>query len=98
MKKLLIATAFAAFAVTPALAQQSPWQGWRTNVQYGSSQTYMYAPAPGYAQPGMGFMGSSPDVVVENGILLGQDPDVNVRLQLRREAIGTEGYSLVPGQ
>jgi hypothetical protein len=98
MKKILIATVLAAFAVTPALAQQSPWSGWRSNVQYAPSQTYMYAPTQGYVQPDIGYMGSSPDVVIENGILLGQDPDANVRLQLRREAIGTEGYSLVPGQ
>src|SRR5690606_29029847 len=94
MKKILIAATLAAFAVSPALAQQMQYgptgpeaDEWETSAQYNTpSQAYMYAPAQGYNQPGMGFAGSAPGVVVENGIVVGQDPDADVRLELRRAA------------
>jgi hypothetical protein len=34
---------------------------------------------------------ASPDEVIEGGKSIGQDPDANVRLQLRRDA-GSEGF------
>jgi hypothetical protein len=94
MKKILIAATLAAFAVSPALAQQTQYgptgpeaDEWETSAQYNTpSQAFMYAPAQGYNQSGMGFAGSAPDVVIENGVVVGQDPDADVRLELRRGA------------
>jgi hypothetical protein len=99
MKKFMIAAALTAFAASPAVAQQSPWTAWQAPAQYNApSQAYMYAPAQAYAQPGMsaGFAGSAPDVVIENGMIVGQDPDANVRLQLRRDAQAEPGTAGVP--
>lgn len=89
MKKILMAAALTVFATAPALAQQGTWGAPQMPTQYGApGQSYMYGPAQAYAQPGMGagFAGSAPGVVIENGIVVGQDPDADVRLQLRREA------------
>ena len=94
MKKILIAATFAAFAVSPALAQQTQYgptgpeaDEWETSAQYNTpSQAFMYAPAQGYNRLAMGFAGSAPGVVIENGIIVGQDPDADVRLELRRGA------------
>lgn len=101
MKKILIAAALTAFAVAPAVAQQGPWGATQMPNQYGApGQSYMYGPAQAYAQPGMGagFAGSGSDVVIENGMIVGQDPDADVRLQLRREAqSGDSGSANSPG-
>ena len=97
MKKLMIAAALTAFAASPALAQQGPWGPWQTQVQYNPpSQAYMYAPAQGYEQYGMGFAGSAPGAVIDSGMIIGQDPDADVRLQLRREELVNDG--VVPHQ
>lgn len=92
MKRLFVAAALtAAFAVSSALAQQGPWQAPVQPVQYAPSQAYGYAPMQGYEQNQ--FMGVMPGAVVQSGVVIGQDPDADVRLQLRREALLNEGVS-----
>jgi hypothetical protein len=94
MKKLLVAAAFAAIAVSPALAQQGPWSSWQSPSQVQTrSQTYMYAPEQGYGQPSMQYMTLSPYAAVEGNLVIGADPDANVRLQMKRDALNTEGVS-----
>ena len=91
MKKTLIAAAFAAFAVTPVLAQQA-WSP-EPSPRFPAGQTYMYAPVQSanplaygpqaYVQ-GQAFQN---DVVMGiDGRIVGQDPDPDVRAELRRNA------------
>jgi hypothetical protein len=53
----------------------------------------MYAPEQGYGQPTMQYMTLSPYAAVENNFVIGADPDANVRLQLKRDALNTEGVT-----
>ena len=91
MKKTLIAAAFAAFAVTPVLAQQA-WAP-EPSPRFPAGQTYMYAPeqpANSFAFGQQGYVQGrmlSGDVAVSvDGKIVGQDPDANVRAELERNA------------
>jgi hypothetical protein len=86
MKKLFAAAAIAAFAVTPALAQQGPWNAWRAPTV----SPLGYAPEP-YANQRMAQYTVSPYAAIEANTVVGYDPDANVRLMLKRDALLNEG-------
>ena len=88
MKKLFAAAAIATFAVTPALAQQAPWAAWRAPV----ASPLGYASEP-YANPQMMQYTVSPYAAIEANTVIGHDPDANIRLQLKRDAILNDGHA-----
>jgi hypothetical protein len=87
MKKFFAAAAIAAFAVSPALAQQGPWNAWRAPA----APALGYAPEP-YANPQMMQYTVSPYAAIEANTVVGQDPDANIRLQLKRDALLNDGF------
>jgi hypothetical protein len=86
MKKFFAAAAIAAFAVTPALAQQGPWNAWRAPA----ASPLGYASEP-YANPQMMQYTVSPYAAIEANTVVGHDPDANIRLQLKRDALLNDG-------
>ena len=91
MKKLIIGAAFATLLASPAFAQ-----AYDPNVGSGNivpppaefapvANSFAYAPAHTQRLYGARTQAIAPDVV-QDGQYLGQDPDANVRLQLRRDA------------
>jgi hypothetical protein len=88
MKKLLVAAAFAALAVSPALAQQGHQNAWP--MPQHMTSPLGYAPAP-YTNQGMQYATVSPYAAIEAKTVVGYDPDANVRLQLKREALLNDG-------
>jgi len=70
MRLLMTTVALAALAASPAFAQSS------RHVNRAASDAYAYAYA--YAM-------QDSDTVVVNGQIVGRDPDINVRLSLRRD-------------
>jgi hypothetical protein len=80
MKKLIIGACFAAFAASPALAQNQSQA-----LPFASSNTA--SPALMFATP------AQSQVVVADGRIIGQDPDANVRLEILRSSIASEGNS-----
>jgi len=81
MKKLAIMLALTTLAASPALAQ---------NIQKPATANHAYQTSAAQVPPHEGWMAYAfypdNDVVIENGQVLGRDPDPNVRLQLRRDA------------
>lgn len=81
MKKLAIVLALTALAASPALA---------TNVPKHLAANHAYQTNNGQVIPEEGWMAYAyypgSDVVIEDGQILGRDPDPNVRLQLRRDS------------
>jgi hypothetical protein len=81
MKKLAIVLALTALAASPALAKNTPKR---------VSANHAYQTNNGPIIPEEGWMAYAyypgSDVVVEDGEILGRDPDPNVRLQLRRDS------------
>ena len=77
MRKIIIGACFAAFATSPALAQNQ-------------SQALPYAPPNTASQALMFATPPQSQVVVADGRIIGQDPDANVRLEIRR-SIASEG-------
>jgi hypothetical protein len=82
MNKLLTAAALAALLASPAFAQQAGPSERPDAITYPmppQSASDMEAPgSSAYASSGAG-------VVVVDGVAVGADPDINVRLQLRRD-------------
>ncbi|MDB5602099.1 MAG: hypothetical protein JWN71_4143 [Xanthobacteraceae bacterium] len=81
MIKLVSALGLAALMLSPAMAATS-------GKSHRAVESYAQT-APGYAANGASSSADSPAVIV-GGQYIGQDPDANVRLDLRREA-GSEG-------
>jgi opacity protein-like surface antigen len=73
MKKLLLAAALAAVAVSPAFAAKNH----RTTANDPANQTYASAPP-------------NSDIVIDNGRVIGTDPDPFIRGQLQREGDQTQ--------
>lgn len=91
MKRLLTALALATLMASPAFAQYQT-----------ESRSYMRvspeAQPPGLAAddesgPYARYNGPEFGSVIDNGRVLGNDPDANVRLQLRRDSESIEGGS-----
>jgi hypothetical protein len=96
MKKLIMGAALAALLASPAFAMSydpevgsgninpSPYD---VSAQNGGafSNAYDYAPAQGERLDGIRAQATAPGVVYEDGHYIGQDPDPNVQLQLRRD-------------
>jgi hypothetical protein len=88
MKKIILSAALTAVLASPAFAQATPML---TQPQAYSSQRIQpghYAQQRGYVRQGYvqePAYGSS--VVVNGGEIVGQDPDPNVRLELRRDPV-----------
>ena len=83
MKKMILSVALAALATGPALAQATPMLR-QTAPAYTSPRAFHDGYAArynSYAQFGNG------PVVVESNHIVGQDPDPNVRLQLKRDPV-----------
>jgi hypothetical protein len=70
--KIVIAAAFASLIAAPAFAQSH-----KSTYKQDSMGSYAQAPSA-----------TDYDEVVVNGKVIGQDPDANVRLELRRDAFG----------
>ena len=70
-KRLLVLTAIAAIVASPALAAQSTHRGHRADPGYAASKAYRSADS---------------NVVIDGNRVVGQDPDVNIRAQLRRDS------------
>jgi hypothetical protein len=94
MKKLIIAASFATLLASPAFAQSydpnvgsgnviPPASGFASNPGYGA---FAYAQPRSERLRGLHAQAMAPDAVDEDGHTIGQDPDPNVRLQLRRDA------------
>jgi hypothetical protein len=94
MKKLIIAAAFATLLASPAFAQAynpnvgsgnvvPPPAGFASTTGYGA---FAYAPARSEHLRGVHAQAMARDAVEQDGQTIGQDPDPNVRLQLRRDA------------
>jgi hypothetical protein len=81
MKKLAIMLALTTLAASPALAQNTT-KRMAANHAYQASNAQIL---PDEALAAYAFYPSN-DVVIENGEILGRDPDPNVRLQLRRDS------------
>jgi hypothetical protein len=82
MIKLISALGLATLMLSPAMAATS---GKSHHARAGYAQT-----VPTYAENGMASSSADSPVVVVSGQYVGQDPDANIRLDLRREA-GSEG-------
>ena len=78
MKKLLVASAFALAAASPAFGATHHWKN-STNADPSALNAY---DAADYAAV------HDPDAVVFDNKVLGRDPDPNVRLEIRRELPG----------
>jgi hypothetical protein len=70
-KRLLVLTAIAAIVASPALAAQSTHRGHRADSGYAASNGYRPA---------------NSNVVIDGNRVVGQDPDANIRFQLRRDS------------
>ena len=81
MKKLAIMLALTTLAISPALAQNAT-KSMTANHAYRASNAQTL---PDEALKAYAFYPGN-DVVIEDGEILGRDPDPNVRLQLRRDA------------
>jgi opacity protein-like surface antigen len=94
MKKLIIGAAFAVLLASPAFAQAYDPNIGSGNIvsspgDFASAPAfgaYAYAPAHGQRLRGIHAQAMAPDAVEQDGHNVGQDPDANVRLQLRRDA------------
>jgi opacity protein-like surface antigen len=84
MKKIIVSAALSALLASPAFAQATPMQ---TQAPYYSSQRAVHGGHAGYAQYGNTRPAYAAGVVIEGNHVLGQDPDPNVRLQLRRDPV-----------
>ena len=74
MNKTLIATlALATLVASPAFAQTNTHR-----IRHAAASDYAYASEPSYAA-------QNPNAVVFDNVVVGQDPDANIRLQLRRD-------------
>lgn len=92
MKTIIFRAAFAALLATTlgvglAQAQVSPgdpnydYEARGKIAPFGAASAYAYAPATrGYSQAALSARAS----VIDDGQIAGQDPDANVRLQLRK--------------
>lgn len=78
MKKIIVSAALSALLASPAFAQATPMQ---TQVPYVSSQRVMHGGHQAQYRPAYA------GVVIEGNHVLGQDPDPNIRLQLRRDPV-----------
>ena len=90
MKKMILGVALAVLVASPALAQatrqlrQTPeYTGQRILPGNQASQNGYQN---GYAQDGYAHYGYAPGVV-NGGRIVGQDPDPNVQLQLKRDPV-----------
>jgi len=72
MTKTFAAIVLAALAATPAMAASTHHRA-TTQAYAADDSGYAYAPA-------------NSNVVIENGVVAGADPDANVRLNLREQA------------
>ncbi len=81
LKKLMMGTALAALLAVPAFAAQNHRSdyGYRAHVSARGGQAYAFVPGE------TGAMRRSDQVFV-SGHYAGQDPDPNVRLELRRDS------------
>ncbi len=87
MKKILFVSAsLAALIATPALAQNHQYDQSRNTAWYGrNAPSAEFAPRGAFARDYQGSFGGFSDKVVEDGKVIGADPDANVRLELRRD-------------
>jgi hypothetical protein len=81
MKKLAIMLALTTLAASPALAQN-------TTKRMTANHAYQAANAQILPDEALAAYALYPDnnLVIEDGVILGRDPDPNVRLQLRRDS------------
>ena len=81
MKKLAIMLALTTLAASPALAQN-------TTKRMTANHAYQAANAQNLPDEALAAYAFYPgnDLVIEDGVILGRDPDPNVRLQLRRDS------------
>lgn len=83
MKKIIVSAALSALLASPAFAQATPMQ---SQAPYYASQRAMHGHHLGYAQHG-NVRGYAAGTVIEGNHVPGQDPDPNIRLQLRRDPV-----------
>lgn len=85
MKKVILSAALATLVASPAFAQAT--QMLRQPPAYTGQRVLPNQAIPNgsnsYATP----YGYAPGVIVEGGRIVGQDPDPNVQLQLRRDPV-----------
>ena len=81
MKKMLFGVSMAALIASPALAQTTRQHSFATNHRAAAVQQEPWLAG----QPMQNAY--APGVVIEGGKIVGQDPDPNVRLELRRDSI-----------
>jgi hypothetical protein len=95
MKKALLSLTFAAlaagtFAAGPAMAQATPmlWQNPQAYRSHAAAYEGQggYVRAPRAAYPDQSYR-SGNGVVIDGNRVAGQDPDPNVRLELRRDPV-----------
>jgi len=89
MKKLVIGAALAMLIASPVFAQSyDPDLGTGNvlNVPAAGAGTHAFAYAPTQRLNGIRAQAGAPDTVYRDGHYIGQDPDPNVRLQLRRDS------------
>jgi hypothetical protein len=79
MKKMLFGVSMAALIASPALAQTTRQHSSAANHRAVQEEQWLAG------QPMQNAY--APDVVIEGGKIVGQDPDPNVRLELRRDSI-----------
>ena len=87
MKRILTAVALTALAASPALAQY----GWRSPAMQSYAAAPTYAAEPSgmvYADPATGSPYVGPHTVISQGRIVGADPDVDIRNELRRNPQG----------
>jgi hypothetical protein len=77
MKKMILSVALAALVASPALAQATRML--RQAPDYASQRIMSGNQAAQY--------GYAPGIIVEGGRIIGQDPDRNVQLQLKRDPV-----------
>jgi hypothetical protein len=88
MKKAILGVTLAVLAAGPAMAQATPmlWQtdqAYRSRAAYQGLGAYNAAPRAAYAHE----YRFGNNVVIDGNRVVGQDPDPNVRLELRRDPV-----------
>lgn len=90
MKKAILGVTLAVLAAGPAMAQATPmlWQvdqAYRSRAAYQGPGAYHFNGGPREAYASDYRFGNN--VVIDGNRVVGQDPDPNVRLELRRDPV-----------